>query len=179
MGRDDPPEERSSKIPTSRKRTVINAQKPKARDPRFDSRSGSYNPDLFKKSYSFLFNEVRPQELSTLRSEIKKTKDWNEKEKLKKLLDRELSVESSLKQKEKEREMKSKIRKAETEMIKAGKKPFHYKKADYKKFELIEKFKNVEEKHGGENGKELDLDKMLEKRRTRMAKKQKKFLPRQ
>ena len=44
------------------------------KDPRFEDLSGKYVPERFRKQYSFLYEEVLPQERSSLRSAAKVTR---------------------------------------------------------------------------------------------------------
>lgn len=122
------PAVQSSKRMVSRKRQVVEVKKPVFRDPRFDSVSGP-RPDehVIDKRYSFL-NDYRASEISELRSTIKKTKNEEEKERLKKKL---LSMESQQKareNKEKLKEVTREHKKKEKELVKEGKKPFFLKK---------------------------------------------------
>lgn len=112
----------------SRKRKVIDVKKPVFRDPRFDNVSGP-RPDehTVDKRYSFL-NDYRVSEIAELRTTIKKSKNENEKERLKKKL---LSMESQQKareNKEKQQAVISEHKKKEKDMVKDGKQPFYLKK---------------------------------------------------
>lgn len=122
------PAVQSSKRMVSRKRQVVEVKKPVFRDPRFDNVSGP-RPDEYvvDKRYSFL-NDYRASEISELRNTIKKTKNEDEKERLKKKL---LSMESQQKareNKEKLKEVSREHKKKEKELVKEGKKPFFLKK---------------------------------------------------
>jgi ribosomal RNA-processing protein 36 len=122
------PAVQSSKRMVSRKRQVVDVKKPVFRDPRFDSVSGP-RPDEYvvEKRYAFL-NDYRASEISELRRTIKKTKNEEEKERLKKKL---LSMESQQKareNKEKLKEVSREHKKKEKELVKEGKKPFFLKK---------------------------------------------------
>jgi ribosomal RNA-processing protein 36 len=124
----------SSKRMVSRKRNVVEVKKPVFRDPRFDNASGP-QPDEFVvgKRYSFL-NDYRASEISELRQTIKKTKNEDEKERLKKKL---LSMESQQKareNKEKLQDVAREHKKKEKELVKEGKKPFFLKKCRPKLF---------------------------------------------
>lgn len=138
----------------------------KAVDPRFESTSGNFNEDLFKKSYSFI-DEMRRKEISELRESIKKEKDSARRQELFALLNSLSSKESAEKRKLELQKLKGERRKAEKELVAHGKKPFYLKKSDEKKMVLIEKFKKIKERNPDAN-----IDKLLEKRRKRMASKQ-------
>ncbi|KAI5983476.1 hypothetical protein EDD15DRAFT_2512213 [Pisolithus albus] len=64
------PTEVSSKRPVSRRRTVVEDNTPKPRDPRFLHLTGKYDQDKFRKQYSFL-PELHTNELETLRKNYK------------------------------------------------------------------------------------------------------------
>lgn len=53
----------------------------KPRDPRFEETSGHFNSDLFKKSYSFVY-EYQEAEINALKKEIASEKDPERKKKL-------------------------------------------------------------------------------------------------
>jgi ribosomal RNA-processing protein 36 len=59
----------------------------RARDPRFDSLSGSFNKDLFEKSYSFL-GEYRKAEVEQLHKELKKEKDEDRRREIQSVISR-------------------------------------------------------------------------------------------
>ena len=112
----------------------------KSRDPRFDSFSGKVNLDLFHKSYSFLEN-LKKDEISSLKSEIKSKKNISEeeKEKLRSYmgnLKNELHQKSNL-------ELKAKAKKSFSEAKQSN---FHAKKKIVKERMLIEKYKNLSDK---------------------------------
>ncbi|KAI6114403.1 hypothetical protein F5141DRAFT_1270663 [Pisolithus sp. B1] len=64
------PTEVSSKRPVSRRRTVVEDNTPKPRDPRFLHLTGKYDQDKFRQQYSFL-PELHTNELETLRKNYK------------------------------------------------------------------------------------------------------------
>ncbi|EPZ31188.1 Protein of unknown function DUF947 domain-containing protein [Rozella allomycis CSF55] len=154
------PQEISCKRPVS---VIRNDQskKMKSYDPRFNRSHGSYNEDLFKKSYGFV-NDLRRQEMKKLEDQVKKEKDPMVKEKAKELL---LSLESK-------KDVLKQHRKKEIELVKHGKKPFYLKKSDQKKLLMAEKFKAIKEKGG-----DAAIDKYIEKKRKKNASKKRKELP--
>eukprot|EP00878_Enallax_costatus_P016274 GHUV01017071.1.p1 GENE.GHUV01017071.1~~GHUV01017071.1.p1 ORF type:complete len:227 (+),score=81.86 GHUV01017071.1:193-873(+) len=70
------PQELSSKRPVSRFREVIQIPKQPSKDPRFDATIGGkqFDKDAFAKRYSFLYNDVIPQERARLKELLKKEK---------------------------------------------------------------------------------------------------------
>ena len=162
------PAVQSSKRMVSRKRNVVEVKKPVFRDPRFDNASGP-PPDEFVtgKRYSFL-NDYRTSEISELRQTIKKTKNEDEKERLKKKL---LSMESQQKareNKEKLQEVAREHKKKEKELVKDGKKPFFLKKSEQKKIALVDRFQNMKSKQ---------RDKVIERRRKKVTAKERRNMP--
>ena len=78
----------SSKRPVSRFREVVPVAKDKQRvirDPRFEEAAGQLNPDLFKKSYTFV-DELKKKEKQLIEKEVHKTKSVGKKAQLQKLL---------------------------------------------------------------------------------------------
>ena len=138
-----------------------------SRDPRFESLSGAVNELQMKKNYAFL-DSYRDSEMSELKSAIRKTKDPDAKEKLKRAL---LSMESREKvqlAREKEQEVLRKHRKNERELIQQGKKPFYLKRTEQKKIALVERFEGM---------KGRQADKVIERRRKKKAAKERKGMP--
>ena len=161
------PAELSSKKAVSRKREVVPVRKINHRDPRFEPVSGAVDDRKTKKNYSFL-DTYRDSEISELKSALRKTKNDESKEKLKRAL---LSMESrkkSQEMKEQQQEVLRRHRKEEKEKIEQGKKPFYLKKVDQKKMALVEKFE-------GMKGKQVD--KLIERRRKKSAAKERKGMP--
>jgi len=125
------PMEASSKAPNRKPRRVVpEATKPR-RDPRFDSLSGSYNPDLWNKSYDFLSTK-QEEEASEIRSEVKKTKDPERREELLRVMQSLRGRVDGRKQAEDKQKAKSERTKAERELVAKGKKPFYLKESDAK-----------------------------------------------
>lgn len=73
--------------------SYMNAQL--ARDPRFDSLSGTFNQELFEKSYSFL-DDYRKSEAEAIRAELRKEKDEERKRKLQSLLTKMVCARGSV-----------------------------------------------------------------------------------
>ncbi|KAK4233601.1 hypothetical protein C8A03DRAFT_19352 [Achaetomium macrosporum] len=171
----------SSKYPVSRKRdfltvTAAELKKPQPRDPRFmplgpgatTSTSTSKIDEIkARKAYAFL-DEYRESEMRQLREAIKKTRNAAQREELQKAL---MSMESRKKaqeRKDKERAIIEEHRKKEKELVKQGKKPFYLKRSEQKKRLLVDQFQNMKKKQ---------VDKAIERRRKKIAAKEKKLLP--
>jgi ribosomal RNA-processing protein 36 len=172
-----PTEISSSKQPVSVVRTLPileNTPKYKARDPRFDRSMGSYNPDLFRKSYTFV-DEMQRQELDGIRELLRRDKNMpaHKRQDLERLLDR-----AKTKQKQSERDAKrhalvKEWREKESALVKEGKKsPYYLKKSDVRKMELVDEYKRIKASNPN-----VDVDKLVEKRRKRKASKQHRLLP--
>ena len=163
------PTELSSKRAVSRKRPVISLPKSTARDPRFDPLSGPLRHDAIAKKYAFL-NEYQKSELAELKSTLQSNKKLSDsdREALKKKI---MSMESRQKAadaKEKKREILREHRKREQEMVERGKKPFYLKKSEIKKQALVKKFEGMKGK---------DRDKAIERRRRKLAARERKNMP--
>ena len=167
------PQEMTSKRAVSRKREAVAVAKVHARDPRFaplgESANGLSKMDELKaeKAYAFL-NEYRDDEMRQLRAAIKKTKDPTQKEKLQRAL---MSMESRKKdrdRRERAQAVMDEHRKQEKELVKQGKKPFYLKKSEQKKRVLMDKFASM---------KKGQVDRAIERRRKKVAGKEKKELP--
>ncbi|KAF2744469.1 DUF947-domain-containing protein [Sporormia fimetaria CBS 119925] len=162
------PAVQTSKRPVTRRREVVEVKKPVSRDPRFNHVAGP-TPDenVLSKRYGFL-DDYKASEMAELKAAIKKTKNEEDKEKLKRKL---LSMESQKKAKD-SKEQQQKIiqehRKKEKELIKQGKQPFYLKKSEQKKLALVDRFENMKAKQ---------RDKVIERRRKKVASKERKNMP--
>lgn len=106
--------------------------------------------------------------MSELKTAIRKTKDTEAKEKLKRAF---LSMESRKKaqeRKDQEQEVLRKHRREEKEKIEKGKKPFYLKDSERKKLALEERFR-------GMKGKQAD--RVIERRRKKMAQRDRRGMP--
>lgn len=161
------PAELSSKKAVSRKREVVPPQRINHRDPRFEPVGGSVDERKTKKNYSFL-DGYRDSEISELKSVIRKTKDSEAKEKLKRAL---LGMESRKKaqeMKEQQQDVLRQHRKEEKQKIGRGKRPYYLKKADQKRMALVQRFEGLKGKQ---------VDKVIERRRKKIAAKERKGMP--
>ncbi|KUI71564.1 rRNA biogenesis protein RRP36 [Cytospora mali] len=169
------PMEMSSKRQVSRKREIIPVRKVQHRDPRFDplvtgqALRTQTDEDRARRAYAFL-DEYRDDEMKQLRAAIRKAKTPAEKEELQRAL---MSMESRKKaraKREKERAVVEEHRKREKELVKEGvkAKPFYLKKSEQKKRLLVDQFTGLSERQ---------RDKAIEKKRKKIAGKEKKQLP--
>ena len=173
------PAEMTSKKQVSRRRDFTETKKVQARDPRFmplgpgafgatAAGPGSTLDEIkARKAYAFL-DDFRESEMLELRTAIKKSKNAGEKEKLQKAL---LSMESRKKtqdRKDRERAVIEEHRKKEKELVKQGKTPFYLKKSEQKKRMLVDQFQGMKKK---------EADRAIERRRKKVAGKEKKLLP--
>jgi len=165
----------SSKHAVSRKRIVVeppNVAKP--RDPRFDpailSHSGSKrNTTAINQAYSFL-DEYRAAELKQLKEQMARTKDPAQKEKLKRAITSATDRQRTLENKKREQEVLAEHRKRERQLLREGKKskPYYLKKSDLKREVLVKKYESMGAK---------ERAKALERRRKKVAAKEKKDMP--
>merc|ERR1712013_49036 len=109
------PEEISSKKHKNKPRSVVENVRRRHGDPRFDNLSGTFNEDLFQKSYGFV-DAMKKEELQTVKKKFKKAK---------------------------RREIEKKRKKEEYEGRSAGKKVFYMKKSDSRKLELVDEYKKL------------------------------------
>ncbi|RKF59367.1 rRNA biogenesis protein rrp36 [Erysiphe neolycopersici] len=161
------PTEITSKKAVTRKREVVPVKNRQARDPRFEPLGASLQAITLTKAYSFL-DDYRETEMKDLKAALKKTKNVEEKEKLKRTL---LVMESKKKaklRKLKEQEIIDRHRKQEKALVKQGKKPFYLKKSEQKKQVLLDQFNELKGKK---------LDRVIERRRKKIEGKQKKKMP--
>lgn len=164
----------SSKHAVSRKRTIVEPPSiPKSRDPRFDptimSQSNRSNSEAAEKAYGFL-DEYRANELKALKEQLAKTKNVNEKEELKRSIRSTSDRLRAMENKKREREIMADHKKREKQLISEGKKsnPYYMKKSDLKKQVLLKKYENMNSK---------ERAKALERRRKKMASKERKEMP--
>ncbi|CAG7939003.1 unnamed protein product [Penicillium salamii] len=168
------PMEMSSKRAVTRRRTAVELPNaPKARDPRFDAavmgHSGVGKHAHGGKAYAFL-DEYRASELAELKAQLGKTKNYEMKEKLKAQIRTAQDKMRSAANKKREEDVRAEHKSREKQLIKEGKKatPYYLKKSDLKKQVLEKKF--------GEMGSR-ERGKALERRRKKVASKEKKEMP--
>lgn len=170
--------EMSSKRQVSRRREIIPVKKTAYRDPRFDplvtgQAGGAHvtptDEDRARRAYAFL-DEYRDDEMKQVRAAVRKAKTPAEKEELQRAL---MSMESRKKaraKRDKERAVVEEHRRREKELVKEGKKaqPFYLKKSEQKKRLLVDQFTGLSERQ---------RDKAIEKKRKKIAGKEKKNMP--
>ncbi|XP_053169315.1 ribosomal RNA processing protein 36 homolog [Hemicordylus capensis] len=162
------PLEISAKKPAPFLRQVVPVRKKVPRDPRFDSLSGEYKPEVFEKTYGFL-NDLRKKEKEAVQKQLKRSRNVEQQSKLQGLLKRMTQQENAQRKRQKEREKDLALKRQRRELAQQGKKPFYLKKSDKQKLELAEKYKELKK-----SGK---LESFLSKKRRRNATKDKKRLP--
>ncbi|KAJ4347904.1 rRNA biogenesis protein rrp36 [Didymosphaeria variabile] len=160
------PAVQTSKKAVSRKRQVVDAKKPKFRDPRFDIGPQPDDNTLHKR-YAFL-NDYKISEMNELRDAIKKTKNEADKEKLKKKLTSMESQQKAQRNKDQQQDVLREHKKKERELVKQGKTPFFLKKSEQKKLALVDRFQNMKSK---------DRDRAIERRRKKATAKERKNMP--
>ncbi|KJX94685.1 pre-rRNA processing protein [Zymoseptoria brevis] len=162
------PGAQSSKYQVTRKRVVVDVPKRVIRDPRFDAlQQHSAHTGDSEKAYSFL-RDYQKSEMDELRAAIRKTKNEDDKQVLRRKLN---SMENKLKakeSKESQQEVLRKHRREERAKVEQGKTPFYLKQKDIKEQALVEKFKGMKSK---------DREKLIEKRRKKEGQKEKKRMP--
>ncbi|KAF3388072.1 rRNA biogenesis protein rrp36 [Talaromyces pinophilus] len=169
------PAVQSSKIAVSRKRTIIEPTTTKSRDPRFDptvvksSSSARRNNSSAENAYAFL-DEYRASEIKQLKEQLAKTKDAAQKEELKRAITSATDRQRTLENRKREREVLQEHKRKEKQLIKEGKKsqPYFLKKSELKREVLKKKYESMGSK---------ERAKALERRRKKVASKEKKDLP--
>ena len=161
------PTELSSRKAVSRRREVVPTQKRDHRDPRFEPYGGATDESKTHRNYSFL-DTYRNSEISELKTTIRKTKNGEGKEKLKRALRKMESRKEAHKTKEQQQKVLREHRKEEKEKIEQGKRPFFLKKADQRKMLLMERFESMKGKQ---------VDKVIVGRRKKKAAREKKGMP--
>eukprot|EP00041_Stephanoeca_diplocostata_P032524 m.1043113 g.1043113 ORF g.1043113 m.1043113 type:complete len:240 (-) comp24165_c1_seq3:1960-2679(-) len=163
------PLEISSKRKQRKPRQIIIGQA-RSRDPRFENQSGSFNEDLFEKSYSFL-DDTRANEIKKIKKDMRKTKSTARREELGRLLQSMKDTESSKAAKKEAKQRKSQRIKDEVSLVKQGKKPFFLKQSDQRALDALESFEAMK--------KTGSLQKKLKIKRKRGATKMSKRMPAQ
>ncbi|KPM35138.1 hypothetical protein AK830_g11431 [Neonectria ditissima] len=158
------PQEQSSKRPVSRLREIIPDTRRPHRDPRFEPFSGHLDEAKANKAYAFL-DEYRDTEMAELRVQIKKARDPDAKDALKRQL---LSMESKKKarlRREEADNLLTEHRKREKDLVAQGKTPFYLKKSEQKKKILTDRFASMSKGQ---------VDRAIERKRKKVAGKEKK-----
>ncbi|KAK4962435.1 rRNA biogenesis protein rrp36 [Elasticomyces elasticus] len=168
------PASQTTKHQVTRKRTVISYPKFVTRDPRFDNipfqaPSTAHAPnDASDKAYAFL-RDYQKDEVGELRATLRKTKDEDEKELLRRKIN---SMENRLKShaaKEREQAVRAEHRKEEKGRVLEGKKPYFLKDKEVKERALVKKFEGM---------KGREREKIVAKRALKESQKEKRAMPR-
>jgi len=180
------PTELSSKTEVSRFRYVVPVKERKVRDPRFDDLSGKLDEHVFEKRFGFI-DEMRKKEIEDLDAALKRNKKHkfktakqrkrtgvrmlNEEEEHEAMaqLTKLRQARSQTQRLKNDREISSELRRKEKELIAQGKRPHHATRGEKRKLLLERQFEQLEA-----TGK---LDKYMEKRRKKIASKERKLLP--
>jgi ribosomal RNA-processing protein 36 len=120
-----------------------------------------------RKAYAFL-EEYREDEMKELKVAIRKEKDEEQKERLKKALGAMENRKKARERREREEAVLERHRKEEKELVKQGKQPYYLKKKEVEKRVLVDTF-------GELKGKKLD--RVIERRRKKVEGKEKKKMP--
>mmetsp|Transcript_14762 Transcript_14762/g.26002 ORF Transcript_14762/g.26002 Transcript_14762/m.26002 type:complete len:274 (-) Transcript_14762:345-1166(-) len=165
----DCPQEISSKRPVSRFREVIQVSKKTGKDPRFSEEAGRLNDDAFRKRYKFLYDNVLPEEVADLKSQMSKAVAPAARAQLQASLTRvqQQLRQESLRQRTEKLEQEALGR--EASKVRDGKKPFFLKDSERKKLALQAKFEDLKSR-----GK---LERFMERRRKKNAAKDHRYLP--
>ncbi|CAE6458000.1 unnamed protein product [Rhizoctonia solani] len=169
------PTEVTSKRPVSRHRTVVDVPVIATRDPRFTPLSGPVSQPQYTRAYSFI-SDLQKDEAETLRASLAKARKqrapWETIESLERALKRAESAVEKAKRDERERETLSKAKKEEKEKRSAGKGEWFMKKSEKRELLLKAKFDDLATS-GGQNA----VRKAIDKRKKRIAQKEKKARP--
>jgi ribosomal RNA-processing protein 36 len=168
------PMEQSSKRAVTRKRMAVELPPaPRSRDPRFDAavmgHSGVGKHPHGGKAYAFL-DEYRASELNDLKEQMRKTKNPQQKEKLKAEIRRAQDKLRSAQNKKREAEVIAEHKKREKQLIREGKKanPYYLKNSELQKQVLERKYEEMGSR---------ERAKALERRRKKMTSKERKEMP--
>ncbi|KAF4519075.1 hypothetical protein B566_EDAN001667 [Ephemera danica] len=165
------PREMSSKIPVSAGLSTLPSLPKKTRqtrDPRFDGLCGTFDPKVFRKAYRFV-DDIRGQELETLREELKNETDSKRKADIAYIVQRmENQARERHRREEKERQQKEE-RQEHINALRSGQKIHFPTKAERRAKELVSRYEELKK-----SGK---LQKHLEKQRKKTVHKERKKLP--
>lgn len=157
----------SSKKAVSRRREVVQTHRLDCRDPRFEPTSGSLNDLKTKQNYAFL-KSYQDSEISELKATLRKTKDLDDKQKLKRALLAMESRKQTQEAKDREQEILKNHRKEEKVKVSMGKNPFYLKRAEQKQLALLERFAGM---------KDVQVDKLIERRRKKQVARTRRSMP--
>ncbi|EDQ92513.1 uncharacterized protein MONBRDRAFT_35572 [Monosiga brevicollis MX1] len=166
------PQEVSSKRRPRGVRQVVASYKPRARDPRFEAVSGTFHADKFDRNYEFL-EEKQQQELDTVRQELRRTKDPERQEQVKRLLQSLRNKQADRKAKRTARERDHARRQAmhQAGLIdqETGLAKYHLKKSTQRQLDLLAQYDQLKSNS--------QLNKAMKTRRKHRVAKLKKSFP--
>ncbi|KAJ3790937.1 hypothetical protein GGU10DRAFT_302186 [Lentinula aff. detonsa] len=178
------PIEITSKRPVTRRRTVVNVQSLQVRDPRFLPITGEFSSQKFNDNYQFL-NESHKAELSTLRENLKRARKMLASSPRDTKHEREVEVgrlELALKKAEStvnkdrrdtiEQEALRAARREERTKQEAGKGKWYMKESEKKELLVRARYDAI-----AEQGGHRAVKKSIEKKRKKIAQKEKKSRP--
>lgn len=162
----DAPVEVTSKRPVTRYMQVVSSiRRAPVRDPRFDSLSGSFNKGLFRASYGFL-DDVRAADAKELEENVRSTEERLEEaramsdddglvEELEGELREARRARSAFERQQRaaaaataEEKKKREVRRAASEAIASGKRPYFMKRADMKRKDAVERYQQIRRERG-------------------------------
>lgn len=167
------PREISSKhpVPIGRER-CLGLQNPneggrsvRAFDPRFEDHCGDLREEHVERNYSFVNSMKQKYKRHLQEASNENYSDERAAIELKRIEEEEVREKTLARRKE----ILKSVRTKEKEAVKRGKKPYFLKQSDYRRIELEAKFEDVKKKGG--------VSKYIEKRRRRIASKDRKLLP--
>lgn len=161
------PREQSAKHQVPVYREVFQVKKKVHQDPRFSARAGDFDERVFRETYSFV-QDIKAKEREELAEMVRTEKDPSRRKTLKGLLQKMQNQEASEKLKTKKVELEKQYHKFLVGH-KGDSKPLYLNKTEKRKIELAERFKEL--KKAGK------LEKYLEKKRKKNARKERKLLP--
>merc|ERR1712106_125969 len=144
------PREMSSKKTVGRHREVVQVAKVEKRDPRFDPLCGEFDEKLFKDNYKFV-NEMKSQDLSFLKKQIREEEDPERRKSIKYLIQRtenQLRQEAQNKVKEQEEAAEKNEKK---DQLNAGVNPFYVSKSKQKEIKLVDQYEKLKKSGGLDN----------------------------
>lgn len=161
------PREQSAKHQVPVYREVFQVKKKVHQDPRFSAWAGDFDERVFRETYSFV-QDIKAKEREELAEMVRTEKDPSRRKTLKGLLQKMQNQEASEKLKTKKVELEKQYHQFLVGH-KGDSKPLYLNKTEKRKIELAERFKEL--KKAGK------LEKYLEKKRKKNARKERKLLP--
>ncbi|KAA8495149.1 Ribosomal RNA processing protein 36-like [Porphyridium purpureum] len=138
-------------------------------DPRFVEYTGRLSSAHIRNAYGFV-EQIREQEIETLQTELRRTRNPQSKDTLKQQLDALLQAEARRKARMRDEQVEHELREKEKLLVMQGKTPYFAKKGVVKELQLKAKFDELKK-----TGK---LKKFVNKKRKARESKEKKLLPR-